>query len=355
MWCIKYLEDESTIINTISLRRIIRLEKLGLVLLADLEGILSLIRNEDRSDDDQILSVHPIEYAIAADDQPIANWGISAIGVLEYQALTGKGVGVAVVDSGVDGNHPWLKESLIPTRISVGEDCELNVQDGLPTDKNFHGTHVASIIGGKRPELSMGVAPGVRILSVEVLDANNTCTLAQLLVALNYVAGMDNIKIINLSIELPGMNDKLQRAIARLTETGKIVVCAAGNNGIGTITSPSSVVGVISVGAIDEVLNVWGGSASGIANWASGESVTFPTLCAPGIKICAANSGGGQRLLSGTSMAAPHVTGMIAMMLERQPELGVTDIRTKLVAACCDIGLPGPDTRTGAGLASFPP
>lgn len=226
--------------------------------------------------------------------------------------------------------------------------------NALPIDVGFHGTHVASIISGSRIGISLGIAPAAKILSIRTLDSNNACTVAQLLVALDYVAGRDDIRIVNLSVELPGMNSKLRQALSILINSGKIIVSASGNNGLGSVTSPASVPGVISVGAVDSEFGVWGGSASGFANWVTGESVQIPVLCAPGIKICGANSGGGQRVLSGTSMAAPHVSGVIAMMIEDAPQSPLVEIKERLRTTCIDVKPVGPDSRSGYGLVKAP-
>ncbi|MGM1063979.1 S8 family serine peptidase [Saccharothrix sp. Mg75] len=233
--------------------------------------------------------------------------------------LTGEGVLVAVLDTGVDAGHPGLAGREVAEADLTG--------GGDATDTVGHGTHVASTIAGTGPRYR-GVAPGARLLDGKVC-ATTSCSESAVLAGLHW-AVEQGADVVNLSLggtDTPG-TDPLEAAIDRLSaETGTLFVVAAGNAGRpGTIGSPGSADAALTVGAVDR--------QDGLAPFSSrgprlGDGAVKPDLTAPGVGIVAARASKGTAgtpvdahhvALSGTSMATPHVAGAAALLAQRHPD-----------------------------------
>ncbi|ANS70630.1 subtilisin-like protease [Streptomyces lincolnensis] len=247
--------------------------------------------------------------------------------------FTGKGVKVAVLDSGVDETHPDLKGVEIAQKnFSESPDEE---------DRVGHGTHVASIIAGsgvKSGGLYKGVAPDVQLLDAKVLDDENIGA------ASNIIAGMQwavdqGAQVVNMSLgslDTPGTDPK-EEALARLSDKALFVV-AAGNSGDGprTIYSPGSAPEALTVGAVDK--------QEAIADFSSRgpnlDGTPKPDITGPGVDITAAQTtqshqpvGEDYVPLSGTSMATPHVAGAAALVLQQHPDLGGARLKALLTGS----------------------
>ncbi|MFC3986622.1 S8 family serine peptidase [Streptosporangium jomthongense] len=231
------------------------------------------------------------------------------------QGLTGKGVTVAVLDSGYDTDHPDLKGVVTQARnFSDAPDMR---------DGEGHGTHVASIIAGAG-EKYRGVAPDAKIALGKVGDENGV-TDSALLAGMEWAASEVKAKIINVSIggqDTPDI-DVLEQAVNTLSaRTGALFVMSAGNEGrLGKVSSPGSAEAALTVGAVDR--------ADQIAEFSSrgprvGDHAIKPDLTAPGVDIVAAaaegTAEGPYAAHSGTSMAAPHVAGAAAILAQRHPD-----------------------------------
>ncbi|MFE2751892.1 S8 family serine peptidase [Actinosynnema sp. NPDC059335] len=246
--------------------------------------------------------------------------------------LTGKGVKVAVLDTGVDGDHPDL---------AGREVAEANFTDDPDnTDTVGHGTHVAATIASAGAEYR-GVAPDVDLLDGKVCVASG-CRESAIVAGLQWAAeqGAD---VVNLS--LGGADtaelDPLEEAVNTLSaRTGTLFVVAAGNNSRpGTISSPGSADAALTVGAVDR--------QDGIAPFSSrgprvGDGAVKPDVTAPGVEIVAARSRGGtvgtpvddgHVAMSGTSMATPHVAGAAALVAQRHPDWSGGQVKAALVAS----------------------
>ena len=229
-----------------------------------------------------------------------------------------------------------------------------------------------------------GVAPGANLIDVRVISATGSTTVSTLLAGMQWVLAHRsdyNIRVVNLSAGAPVTvsynNDPLAMAVEVLVFSGITVVVSAGNDGPkrSSITSPGSDPYVITVGGIDD-----GGTATtaddAIASWSSQgptaiDGLAKPDLVAPGRKIVSLRSPGStldQELpdrvvlgldplvpqyfrLSGTSMAAPVVTGVVALMLERTPTLTPAQVKARLKGSAAPLAYGSPDT-TGSGLVS---
>ncbi len=234
--------------------------------------------------------------------------------------FTGKGVKVAVLDTGVDTGHPDLAGKVVAAKdFSGGQDA---------TDRHGHGTHVASTIAGSGAASGgrfKGVAPEAGLLAGKVLGDDGSGGLSQIISGMEWAAG-EGADVINLSLggtDTEGI-DPLEAAVNRLTrEEGVLFAIAAGNegeNGAGTVASPGSADAALTVGAVDR--------ADALAPFSSrgprvGDNAVKPEITAPGVGIVAAKAGGAPgedyQPMSGTSMATPHVAGAAALLAQQHP------------------------------------
>ncbi|GHE92700.1 hypothetical protein GCM10018785_68570 [Streptomyces longispororuber] len=234
---------------------------------------------------------------------------------------TGKGVKVAVLDTGVDQTHPDLKG------VEVLEKNFTDAPDAK--DRLGHGTHVASTLAGtgaKSGGRYKGVAPGVRILDGKVIaEGEDGGSDSSILAGMEWAVA-NGAKIVNMSLgslDTPG-TEPLEEAVTRLSGKALFVV-AAGNDGPGpgTLNAPGSTPEALTVGSVDKNDDIAENSSRG----PNADGVIKPDLTAPGVDITAAASSqvpdqtatDGYVSLSGTSMATPHVSGSAAMLLQQHP------------------------------------
>jgi len=229
------------------------------------------------------------------------------------QGFTGKGVTVAVLDTGCNVKHFELKD-----RIIGGYNFSTEFADD-PTqfdDLNGHGTHVAGIIGASLNSKGVvGVAPNVNLLILKVLDKDGAGKVQDLIHAIDYAISWrgpnnEQVDIISLSLGLSNPNEELHQIIKTAISHNISVVVAAGNEGDGNLNTiehsyPANYEEVIAVGAVDKNNNV--------ANFSNtNENVD---LYAPGVDIKSASTKDTDFVqLSGTSMATPHISGALALL-----------------------------------------
>ena len=300
----------------------------------------------------------------AADQTRSGTGGLLGIGAVP--GVTGQGVGVAVVDSGIS-YHSALAYKVVANVSFVTGDSSTN-------DTYGHGTHVAGIIAGKSGVsptslYDSGIAPGVQLVNVRVLGARGTGYTSDVIAGIDWVIenrSRYNIRVMNLSlghpVGEPSATDPLCEAVARAVGAGIVVVASAGNDGqsaegnpiLGGITSPGNSPFAITVGA----LNTWGTtdrSDDSVTSYSSRGPTKYdlavkPDLAAPGNKIVSleanhsylsasypvlhrAGKGNNQYMqLSGTSMAAPIVTGAVALLVQGTPGLGTAQVKMALQA-----------------------
>ena len=244
-----------------------------------------------------------------------------------HRSSTGNGVLVAIVDSGIDTSHPEIANT-----IAGSFDAVNSSQSG-----NSHGTAMAgAIVAHAR---LTGVAPAARILAVRAFSATEGTT-ATIITGIDWAVAR-GARVINMSFA--GPNDpEIARALAAARQRGVILVAAAGNAGPKSPplypAADPNVIAVTATDADDHLLAV--------AN--RGRHIA---VAAPGVNILGPAPGGGYQMSTGTSVAAAHVSGVVALLLALQPKIAPDAVRKLLAATAFDIGPKGRDDQFGAGLA----
>jgi subtilisin len=270
------------------------------------------------------------------------DWGLAAYHVPEHWKSTrGQGVRVAVLDTGLDMIHPDLAGA-------VDDACDFTDSPRGAADGQGHGTHVAGTIGARRNEQGVaGVAPECRLLVGKVLGDDGSGTSEQVARGIDWAvaAGAD---ILSLSLGSPDASATIKVAIDRAVAAGKFVICAAGNEGRDdAVNYPAKWEATIAVGAVDRL--------GQIARFSSrGPEVD---VCGPGCDVLSTFPGGRYAKLSGTSMATPFVTGVVALMLAKHRAAGGAtpirnnhELREHLQRTATDAGPIGDDPAYGFGL-----
>lgn len=254
-----------------------------------------------------------------------------------HQSATGKGSLVAIIDTGLDEQHPELADSI----------AEFQDLTGKGWSADLHGTAIAGIIAAKANNGmgTYGVAPDVKILALKACQPKQAgklgarCWTSTLVQALD-LAIQKNAKIINMS--LGGPPDKLvARYVRAAQQQGRLIVAAAGNGGPHAKPAfPAALQEAIAVTAIDALNSAYVKANVG----------DFIELAAPGVDIISVTPGQDYPVLSGTSMAAAHVSGAAALLMQLQPSLTPQAIRQSLLESVTDLGEPGADAQFGGGV-----
>jgi subtilisin family serine protease len=269
-------------------------------------------------------------------------------------------VTVAILDTGIDPNHPELSGKVVTGYSAVPGESSYK-------DLHGHGTHMAGIIAADTNGKGIvGAAPEVKLAAVRVLDRNAKGRASDLIDGLQW-AQKKGIRLVNMSVSFSDENVPLERAIKRLNTKGMIMVAAAGNcqddddggdegDGDGAEEGPSACdpaqTAVMYPAAYPEVIAV---AATDVDNRIARYSHSGPelTIAAPGgsrasKRILSTARGGGYCLGSGTSQATAHVTGGLALALQRDRKLTFQEARDLLQATAKDLGYP--EAQQGAGL-----
>ena len=282
----------------------------------------------------------------------LLNWGDGY-----RMGVTGKGMGVAVLDTGVY-MHPDLADRVVAFRDIVRGRM-------TPYDDNSHGTHVCGIIGGDgRASCGrfQGMAPECHLIGVKVLDKRGNGFASDVLTGLKWVRENKErygIRIVNISVgsfnrKVMSEDSALVRGVDAAWDEGLVMVIAAGNQGPKekTITTPGISRKVITVGTSDDdqAVMVMGDRMVDYSGRGPTEScVCKPDIVAPGSKIIScADRQGRYQIKSGTSMSTPLVSGAIALLLEKYPCMTNVDVKLRIRERAVDLGLP--HNRQGWGL-----
>lgn len=241
---------------------------------------------------------------------------------------------IAIVDSGVDMTHPELLGKIV-----AGYDFVNNDND--PSDDNGHGTHVAGLAAaiGNNGIGMAGVSWGARIMPVKVLNASNSGSYANAAAGITWAADQ-GAQVINMSLGGISPSQVLEDAVNYAAARGVLLVGAAGNNGSPSVLYPAAYPAVIAV------------SATNSANQRASFSNYGPQieLAAPGAGIYSLHLGGGYMTRNGTSMSAPQVSGLAAILLGLPGNASASAVRGQMQASALDLGPAGRDSEFGFGL-----
>ncbi|EPD52325.1 hypothetical protein HMPREF1210_01678 [Paenisporosarcina sp. HGH0030] len=289
-------------------------------------------------------SVHLVEEDIVLKlNNQLEDWGIASTRVPSAwdSGFTGKGIKVAVIDSGISPHS------------------DLDIAGGISTvgytssykDDQGHGTHVAGIIGARNNSFGVrGVAYETEIYAVKAFDRNGEAYLSDLIEGIDWsiANGMD---IINLSSGTQTSTRSFLNVVNKAYDSGLLIVAAAGNdgapNGLGdTVDFPARYASVIGVGAVNSFFERAPFSSTG----------PEVEVAAPGVEILSTYLDNQYAYMSGTSMATPYVTGQLALLKQAYPELTNEQLRLVLIEHTKDLGAAGRDPYFGYGFiqaASF--
>jgi serine protease AprX len=306
--------------------------------------------------------IEPVIRMRILDDGTNRDFGAAAVPA-DHPAETGAGAGLCVVDTGADPNH----EQIAPRTVTFKDFINGRT---TPYDDHGHGTHVTSIaagdgVGGASAATFQGVAPGATLYAAKVLDSSGNGPDDVVAAGVQWCAGQSGVGVISMSLgDTAGGDgtDAVSQAVNAAVAGGKVVVVAAGNSGDqpGTINSPGTATGAITVGAVSDYSSPAGTDRHDDGIWLAAFSSRGPTvdgrtkpdISAPGMTVRAAQAGttGSYVTLSGTSMATPYVAGAALLARQAAPAASPAQIRTALTSTAVDVGAPGADNEYGAGL-----
>ena len=314
--------------------------------LAALEGVLS------------VSSERKARATYTPDDPAVSyQWAlgkIDAYGAWDISMGT-HDVVVAVLDTGIDWNHPDLADNMWTDDdgyygYNVVDDNYFPMDDnihGYDDDGDwvanlytYHGTHVAGIIGAVTDnDLGMAGIAQARLMAVKVMNESGEGTDAMVATGIRWATdhGAD---IVTMSLGVDGTSWSLQSAIRYAHENDVVMIAAAGNSGTSVVSYPAAYPEVIAVGATDDTDRKASFSNYGVDL----------DLMAPGVSIYSTQGGSSYQYLSGTSAAAPHVAGVAAVMLSINPALTSGEVFSTLNSTATDIYMTGKDSTSGWGL-----
>lgn len=306
-------------------------------------------------------------YHITAQTTP---WGIGTDGVQADTAqtvngVTGNGVVVAVIDTGVDYDHEDLAANMWNAPAGICEVSEGVVQacpnhgwdtvdnDNDPTDEYGHGTHVSGTIAAANNGLGViGVAPEANIMAVRVLDATGYGTSAQIINGINF-ARLNNADVINMSLGGYQYDQGEKDAVDEAWNAGVVVVTSAGNDTETLLSYPGGFENTITVAAIQENTSDTNPVEDMNTRLAYFSNYGFVDVAAPGVNITSTTYDGSyQSGWNGTSMACPHVAGTAALILELHPTFTPDQVKRIIESTATDLGKTGRDQYFGSGLVN---
>ncbi|MCJ7789365.1 MAG: S8 family serine peptidase [Candidatus Atribacteria bacterium] len=292
-----------------------------------------------------ITNVELDSMVYALDDELENSWGVKHIGAgfVHDDGNKGAGIKVAIIDTGIDYNHPDLDANYKDGYDFVNSDDD-------PMDDEGHGTHVAGIIAAEDNNIGVvGVAPAAELYAIKVLDDTGSGYVSDVILAIQWATdpngngyAEDRLDIINMSLGAKKGNIFLKWACNLAYNDGLLLVAAAGNEYGGAVIYPAAYDSVIAVSATN--------SSDGLASFSSvGLEVE---LAAPGVNINSTLPGNeySGETWSGTSMASPHVAGTAALVWAANPGWSNEEVRIQLRDTADDLGATGWDSKYGYGL-----
>ncbi|EFM09007.1 peptidase S8 and S53 subtilisin kexin sedolisin [Paenibacillus curdlanolyticus YK9] len=252
-----------------------------------------------------------------------------------WNTTTGSsGMIVAVIDTGVDSDHPDLIANLIPGYNTI--DNTTNTED-----IHSHGTHVSGIIAASmnNGQGISGIAPSSAIMPLKAMNDGGTGSSLDVIEAIQWATD-HGAKIINMSLGFSSYSQAMQDAVNYANSMGVLVVAAAGNNNSSAASYPAALANVLSVVATDT-----NNAKASFSNYG-----TTVDISAPGTEILSTVPGGGYEYKQGTSMASPVVAGGAALVWNSHPELSTSELTRLLETTTIDLGTAGRDNTFGYGL-----
>ena len=314
---------------------LVETDRAGLQALAEVPGVDRIHENfELTTTDGADADTAPAGDDISADEE--YTYGLEMINapdVWDDFGTQGEGVGVAVLDTGVDDSHPDLP-TLSDEQWGHWDDSGAPI-DSEPNDGNDHGTHVSgTVVGSDDPDGDVpgfGVAPGATLYHGKVLADNGGGTFAQIIAGMEWVVDDIDVEIASMSLGADGQSEEMVEPSENMREAGIVLVASAGNSGAGASGSPGNVFPNVASGAVNEDEDVAGFSSGEVidtgSDWGSAapeywpDEYVVPNAAAPGVDVLSAVPGGSyDGTFSGTSMSAPHKAGTFALMLSFAPE-----------------------------------
>jgi subtilisin family serine protease len=306
------------------------------------------------------LAIPAPEAAGATDAGPGVEPNVGLVGAPDLWALgfRGEGVTVAILDTGVDATHPDLSAQW---RGGANSWFDPYGQHASPTDLNGHGTQSAGIaVGRSSGGSAIGVAPNASWIAAKVFNDGGSATSTAIHQSFQWVldpdgnpATDDAPDVVNDSWTLgtPGCNLDFEPDLAALVAADVTPVFAGGNFGPGSGSSPSPANNpdAFAVGSVDLSDAIAASSSRGPTSCGRSTAATYPALVAPGVNVRSADLYGLYATASGTSVAAPHVTGALALLRQAAPGATAEQARSALRAAARDLGVAGEDSTYGAG------
>lgn len=257
-----------------------------------------------------------------------------------WKETKGKGIKVAVIDTGIDLDHPDLAMNIKGFYNSYNSSSDVN-------DSNGHGTHCAGVIGANG--FVKGIAPECDLYIIKAFEGENT-TLAAIIRGIDWAINQ-GVDVISMSLGAQSDTPALQESIKRAYDAGIICVCAAGNDNVGsysdTIDYPACYENTIAVGAVNSAFNVADFSSTGNVD-----------VVATGVDVSSTYLNGSYAIMSGTSMAAPAISGAVALYQANAKsklgrKLSFSEIKLVLAMNSLDLGQDGRDKQYGYGLFTF--
>ena len=271
--------------------------------------------------------IRPFEDSALAGPPVGESWALTRLKIPELWAkgLTGL---IGHMDTGADSTHPSLANAV--DSFALFDDTGRQVTNAQATDTHFHGTHTAGILVGKPFNGStFGCAPDAKLAVATVIEGGDTT--GRVIAGLDWCVGQ-GVRLVSVSLGLRQFEPQFSTILQLLRQRDILPIVAIGNEGPLTSRTPGNLPEALSVGAMDEMDQIWINSSS--QQMPEEPKRNVPVIIGPGAGVWSCIPGGQLRSLSGTSMATPHVTGLAALLLQHRPDMPVADLEKAIIASC---------------------